>query len=165
MSTDIEKLTVLNRDYVASVQNSDVKRFDEILARDFYCTNPDKSLVDVKIRVLGDFASSTAAPVTLPRTVNRPTVATPIAGRNRMAAGSRYWRMCRGRFSRRSSLSLPPRSRWGGSAVAKRRPGWGVHRLPSLRRHPPPGTSFARSRGATLPTARAGGGIRLTHRT
>jgi hypothetical protein len=56
MSTDIEKLTVLNRDYVASVQNSDVKRFDEILARDFYCTNPDKSLVDVKIRVLGDFA-------------------------------------------------------------------------------------------------------------
>jgi ketosteroid isomerase-like protein len=77
MSKDIEKLTVLNRDYVASVQNSDVKRFDEILAQDFYCTNPDKSLVDragflnhtavrvtirnliagdVKIRVLGDFA-------------------------------------------------------------------------------------------------------------
>jgi ketosteroid isomerase-like protein len=77
MSTDIEKLTVLNRDYVASVQNFDVKRFDEILAQDFYCTNPDKSFVDragflkqtavpvtirnliaddVKIRVLGDFA-------------------------------------------------------------------------------------------------------------
>ena len=77
MSKDIEQLTVLNRDYVASVQNSDVKRFDEILAEDFYCTNPDKSLVDrsgflkqtavpvtirnliadeVKIRVLGDFA-------------------------------------------------------------------------------------------------------------
>ena len=36
----------LNRDYVASVQNSDVKRFDEILAADFYCSNPDKSLVD-----------------------------------------------------------------------------------------------------------------------
>ena len=77
MNNDIDELTLLNRDYVASVQNSDVKRFDEILARDFYCTNPDKSLVDraaflkqtaipvkiknliaedVKIRVLGDFA-------------------------------------------------------------------------------------------------------------
>jgi ketosteroid isomerase-like protein len=77
MSKDIDELTILNRDYVASVQNCDVKRFDEILAQDFYCTNPDKSLVDragflkqtaipvtirnliaddVKIRVLGDFA-------------------------------------------------------------------------------------------------------------
>ncbi len=82
MSKDIEQLTVLNRDYVASVQNSDVKRFDEILAKDFYCTNPDKSLVDragflkqtavpatiknlephdVKIRVMGDFAIIHAA--------------------------------------------------------------------------------------------------------
>jgi ketosteroid isomerase-like protein len=77
MSNDIEELTALNRDYVASVQNCDVKRFDQILAQDFYCSNPDKSLVDraaflkqtavpatirnlrtedVKIRVLGDFA-------------------------------------------------------------------------------------------------------------
>jgi ketosteroid isomerase-like protein len=77
MSKDIDELTVLNRDYVASVQNLDVKRFDEILADDFYCSNPDKSLVDragflkqtavpvtiknleahdVKIRVMGDFA-------------------------------------------------------------------------------------------------------------
>ena len=46
MSKDIDELTILNRDYVASVQNSDVKRFDEILAQDFYCSNPDKSLVD-----------------------------------------------------------------------------------------------------------------------
>src|ERR1700732_2267664 len=74
---DITELTALNRDYVDSVQNCDVKRFDEILAQDFYCTNPDKSLVDraaflkqtaipvkikglkaedVRIRVLGDFA-------------------------------------------------------------------------------------------------------------
>lgn len=29
MSKDIEQLAVLNRDYVVSVQNSDVKRFDE----------------------------------------------------------------------------------------------------------------------------------------
>src|SRR3954454_15536551 len=77
MSKDIEELTALNRDYVASVQNCDVRRFDEILAPDFYCSNPDKSLVDraaflkqtavpvtiknlkpedVKIRILGDFA-------------------------------------------------------------------------------------------------------------
>jgi ketosteroid isomerase-like protein len=77
MNNDIMELTTLNRDYVASVQHSDVKRFDEILAEDFYCSNPDKSLVDraaflkqtavpvtiknleaedVKIRILGDFA-------------------------------------------------------------------------------------------------------------
>jgi hypothetical protein len=77
MSKDIDELTHLNRDYVASVQHCDVKRFNEILAPEFYCTNPDKSLVDragflkqtaipvtisnllaedVKIRVLGDFA-------------------------------------------------------------------------------------------------------------
>jgi ketosteroid isomerase-like protein len=77
MSKDLDELTALNRDYVASVQNCDVKRFDQILAQDFYCTNPDKSLVDragflrqtavpvtirnliadeVKIRILGDFA-------------------------------------------------------------------------------------------------------------
>jgi ketosteroid isomerase-like protein len=77
MPNDIDELTILNGDYVASVQNCDVKRFDEILAQDFYCTNPDKSLVDragflkqtaipvtirnliaddVRIRVIGDFA-------------------------------------------------------------------------------------------------------------
>ena len=82
MDHDLEQLAALNRDYVASVQNSDVRRFDEILAPDFYCSNPDKSLVDraaflrqtaqpvaiknleahdVKIRVLGDFAIIHAA--------------------------------------------------------------------------------------------------------
>jgi ketosteroid isomerase-like protein len=82
MSKDIDELTSLNRDYVASVQNSNVKRFDEILAEDFHCSNPDKSLVDrtaflkqtaipvtiknleaydVRIRVLGDFAIIHAA--------------------------------------------------------------------------------------------------------
>ncbi|MGY3509962.1 hypothetical protein ACVIQY_002937 [Bradyrhizobium sp. USDA 3051] len=44
MSNDLEQLTALNRDYVASVQNCDVKRFDEILAPEFYCSNPDKTL-------------------------------------------------------------------------------------------------------------------------
>ena len=60
MSNDIAELTALNRDYVASVQNSDVKRFDEILAADFYCSNPDKSLVD-----RAAFLKQTAVPVTI----------------------------------------------------------------------------------------------------
>jgi ketosteroid isomerase-like protein len=75
--SDLDALAVLNREYVASVQNSDVKRFDEILSDDFLNTNPDGSLVDragflkqiavpakikgltcedVNIRVMGDFA-------------------------------------------------------------------------------------------------------------
>src|SRR5712672_1959600 len=83
MNNDLAELTSLNRDYVNSVQNSDVKRFDEILAADFCCSNPDKSLVDraaflkqtavpvaiknlraqeVKIRILGDFAIIHARP-------------------------------------------------------------------------------------------------------
>lgn len=82
MSKDLEDLTALNRDYVASVQNCDVKRFDEILAPEFYCSNPDKTLVDrtafleqtarpiairnlrahdVVIRIMGDFAIIHAA--------------------------------------------------------------------------------------------------------
>ena len=60
MSNDIAELTALNRDYVDSVQNSDVKRFDEILAEDFYCSNPDKSLVD-----RAAFLKQTAVPVTI----------------------------------------------------------------------------------------------------
>jgi len=75
--TDLEILQDLNRDYINSVQHSDVPRFDEILAEDFLCSNPDGSLIDrpaflkqtalpvkisnlqaadVKIRVLGDVA-------------------------------------------------------------------------------------------------------------
>ena len=82
MSGDIAELTALNRDYIDSVQNSDVRRFDEILAEEFYCSTPDKSLVDragflrqtavpvtirnleahdVKIRIMGDFAIIHAA--------------------------------------------------------------------------------------------------------
>jgi ketosteroid isomerase-like protein len=74
---DLEILQDLNRDYIRSVQNSDVRRFDQILAEDFYCSNPDGSLVDrqgflkqtaqpikitglkardVKMRLMGDFA-------------------------------------------------------------------------------------------------------------
>ena len=74
---DLETLRQLNEDYVRAVQESDVRRFDEILADDFLNTNPDGSLVDragflaqiarpvsitgltpsdVRIRVMGDVA-------------------------------------------------------------------------------------------------------------
>ncbi len=60
MATDQELLSGLNRDYIDSVQNSDVKRFDEILAKEFYCSNPDRSLVD-----RAQFLKQTAKPVTI----------------------------------------------------------------------------------------------------
>ena len=74
---DLDTLLALNRDYIRSVQMSDVRRFDEILAEDFRCTNPDGSFIDrdaflvqtarrvtisnlqaedVNVRILGDFA-------------------------------------------------------------------------------------------------------------
>jgi ketosteroid isomerase-like protein len=59
-ASDIEALTSLNRDYIRSVQNGDVRRFDEILAADFRCSNPDGSLVDRK-----GFLVQTARPVTI----------------------------------------------------------------------------------------------------
>jgi ketosteroid isomerase-like protein len=58
--TDHDELTRLNDDYIRSVQHSDVKRFDEILAEDFYCSNPDGSLVD-----RAQFLKQTAQPVTI----------------------------------------------------------------------------------------------------
>jgi ketosteroid isomerase-like protein len=42
------------------VQHGDVQRFDEILAEDFLCSNPDGSLVDKK-----QFLAQTARPVTI----------------------------------------------------------------------------------------------------
>jgi ketosteroid isomerase-like protein len=45
-SSDRETLLALNRDYIHSVQTADVARFEEILAEDFRCSNPDGSLVD-----------------------------------------------------------------------------------------------------------------------
>jgi len=55
---DHDTLFALNRDYIRSVQTSDVRRFDEILADDFLCSNPDGSLVDRKA-----FLAQTAVPV------------------------------------------------------------------------------------------------------
>jgi ketosteroid isomerase-like protein len=45
-SADSDTLRRLNEDFVRSVQLSDARRFDEILADDFLNTNPDCSLVD-----------------------------------------------------------------------------------------------------------------------
>ena len=60
MPNDRKILEGLNRDYVASVQKSDMRRFDEILAAEFYCSNPDGSLVD-----RAAFLEQTARPVTI----------------------------------------------------------------------------------------------------
>src|ERR1700720_3753870 len=59
-SDDLDALTALNRDYLHSVQHGDVRRFDEILAADFLCSNPDGSLVDKN-----QFLEQTARPVTI----------------------------------------------------------------------------------------------------
>jgi ketosteroid isomerase-like protein len=56
--SDLEMLVDLNGDYIRSVQTSDVHRFDEILADDFLCSNPDGSLVDRE-----RFLEQTALPV------------------------------------------------------------------------------------------------------
>ena len=57
---DLSVLLDLNRDYIASVQNGDVLRFDEILADNFRCSNPDGSLVDRQ-----GFLTQTARPVSI----------------------------------------------------------------------------------------------------
>jgi ketosteroid isomerase-like protein len=77
MQADREVLEKLNKGYVDSVQNGDVRWFDEHLSGDFLNTNPDGTLVDragflarilrpagisglepreVNIRILGDVA-------------------------------------------------------------------------------------------------------------
>ena len=58
--SDVDALTALNRDYIHLVQHGDVQRFEEILAEDFLCSNPDGSLVDKK-----QFLAQTARPVTI----------------------------------------------------------------------------------------------------
>jgi ketosteroid isomerase-like protein len=70
-------LLALNDDYIRSVETSDARRFSEILADDFLCSQPDGSLInraqflevtarpvtisnlqahDVNVRLMGDFA-------------------------------------------------------------------------------------------------------------
>jgi ketosteroid isomerase-like protein len=66
MATDVavdrdhETLRALNEVYVRSAQTSDVRRFAEILADDFRCSNPDGSIVD-----RAGFLRQTARPMTL----------------------------------------------------------------------------------------------------
>ena len=56
--SDLESLQALNRDYISSVQAGDVRRFDQILADDFLCSNPDGTLID-----RAAFLKQTAQPV------------------------------------------------------------------------------------------------------
>jgi ketosteroid isomerase-like protein len=56
--SDVDELTALNEAYIASVQQGDVRRFDDILANDFLASNPDGSLVDKQ-----QFLAQTARPV------------------------------------------------------------------------------------------------------
>lgn len=60
MPSDHDALSALNRDYINSVQHCDVHRFDEILADDFLCSNPDGSLVDKR-----QFLAQTARPLSI----------------------------------------------------------------------------------------------------
>ena len=59
-AADLEMLQALNRDYINSVQTGDVGRFNELLAEDYYCSNPDGSLVDRNA-----FLEQTAKPATV----------------------------------------------------------------------------------------------------
>jgi ketosteroid isomerase-like protein len=59
-SADYEMLRMLNRDYIDSVQRGDVRRFDELLAAEFYCSNPDGTLIERQ-----GFLAQTARPVTI----------------------------------------------------------------------------------------------------
>ena len=58
--SDRDILNELNRDYIRSVQTSNVQRFEEILADDFLCSPPGGSLVDRKT-----FLEQTARPITI----------------------------------------------------------------------------------------------------
>ncbi len=58
--SELDILQQLNLDYINSVQASDVRRFERILADDFLCSNPDGSLVDRE-----RFLRQTAQPVTI----------------------------------------------------------------------------------------------------
>jgi len=46
IDVDLDILQKLNRDYIVSVEHSDVARFEALLADDFLNTNADGSLVD-----------------------------------------------------------------------------------------------------------------------
>ena len=128
MSTDtaarseVDALLALNRDYIHSVQHGDVRQFDQILAEDFLCSNPDASLIcsdksaflaqiarpvtisgltaqDVQVRILQEmWQLSTHAPATPPLKGRRGMAAIPMCGRAEPVNGSRYQPMSRARW-------------------------------------------------------------------
>ena len=57
---DRAALEALNTEYIRCVQAGDVAGFERILAPEFYCSNPDGSLVD-----RAGFLAQTARPVTI----------------------------------------------------------------------------------------------------
>jgi Domain of unknown function (DUF4440) len=115
---DLDALLVLNHDYIHSVQHGDVRRFDEILAEDFLCSNPDASLVDkseflaqierpvtisgltaqdVQVRILGDVAIIHARTSYTTADGKARVAAIPMCGRAEPVNGSRYQPMSRAR--------------------------------------------------------------------
>ena len=94
---DLDTLTALNRDFTASVQKGDVKRFEEILADDFMCSNPDGSLLDK-----AEFLKLTAQPVTISGLVAEDV-------RIRLLGD---FAIIHGRFNSRSADGKPRRGRY-----------------------------------------------------
>src|SRR3954447_16076758 len=94
---DLDTLTALNLDFLASVQKGDVKRFEEILADDFMSSHPDGSLLDK-----AEFLKLTEQPVTI---------------RGLVAEDARIhllgdFAIIRGRFSSHSADGKPRRGRY-----------------------------------------------------
>jgi ketosteroid isomerase-like protein len=73
--SDLDTLRELNSDYIRSVQSSDVRRFDEILADDFLCSNPDGSLID-----RAAFLKQTAVPVQITNLAAHDVIVRIIGG-------------------------------------------------------------------------------------
>jgi ketosteroid isomerase-like protein len=94
---DLDTLTALNRDFFASVQKGDVKRFEEILADDFMCSNPDGSLSDK-----AEFLKVTALPVTFSGLVEEDVRIRSLGD----------FAIIHGRFNSRSTGGKPRRGRY-----------------------------------------------------
>src|SRR5438309_9722934 len=94
---DLDTLTALNRDFTASVQKGDVKRFEEILADDFMSSHPDGSLLDK-----AEYLRLTAHPVAISRLVAEDV-------RSRLLVD---FPIIHGRFDSRSADGKPLRGRY-----------------------------------------------------
>ena len=133
--SDLDLLTRLNADYITSVQNGDVKRFNEILADDFLCSMADGSLIDrkrflevtaqpvtirnlaahdVNIRLLGDMAIIHAATSFTAADGRRPRAGTPTSGRSATGSGWPCQRTSRGSSIRGVRVAIV-----GGPGVGK----------------------------------------------